>query len=135
MTLTNFRIVAVMLIIFSLIGTIVTWTAHLVKPGTPNTEAILSGTEFTAPLVFIASWMVFVLMTRIRGMVGTVGMVLMTLAALVFAIGETTELFKSNIGLNSAKWTFVLAASVVGLAIAVITVVLGIGYLVKSRKR
>jgi hypothetical protein len=57
----------------------------------------------------------------------------MTLFALIYTIGNTAELFKSNVGLSSSKWDFVLAATGVGLVISVTTVVLGIGYLAKSR--
>lgn len=56
MILRNFRVAAAVLILFNLIGTVITWTAHLVKPGTANTAAVLSGTEFTGPLVFLALW-------------------------------------------------------------------------------
>lgn len=35
-------------------------------------------------------------MTLIRGVASTVGVILMTLAALVFAIGETTDLFNAS---------------------------------------
>jgi hypothetical protein len=135
MTLKNFRLAASALIVFNIIGTVVTWTAHLVKPGTSNAHAILNGTEFTGPLLFITLWIVFVLMTLIRGRAATVGAILMTLFALGYAIGETSQLFTGNVGLSSAKWHFVEAASVVGLAIAATTVILGIGQLVTSRKR
>jgi hypothetical protein len=108
-------------------------TAPLVKPGTSNAHAFLNGTEFTGPLVFITLWVIFVLMTLKAGRVRVAGAILMTLFALIYTIGNTAELFKSNVGLSSSKWDFVLAATGVGLVISVTTVVLGIGYLAKSR--
>jgi hypothetical protein len=134
MTLKNFRVTASVMIIFNVIGTILTWTAHLVKPGTANSHAIYAGTEFTGPVLFIALWIVFVLMTLSKDSVSKIGAVLMTIFALVYGTGETAELFKSNVGLSSAKWNLIIAASCVGLAIAAITAILGIGHLVRSRK-
>jgi hypothetical protein len=134
MTINNFRIAASVLIVFNLVGTVVTWTANLVAPGTSKTDAILNGTEFTGPLLFIALWIVFVLMTLIRGVAAKIGVALMTIFALIFTVGETSELFKANVGVGTDQWTFVLAASVVGLVLGATTAVLGIGYLVKSRK-
>jgi hypothetical protein len=133
MTLKNFRIAAATLIVFNVIGTVVTWTQHLVKPGTSNAHAILNGTEFTGPLLFIALWTVFVSMTLTASRVRSAGAILMTLFALIYTIGNTAELFKRNVGLSSNKWHFVLAAAGFGLVISVTTVILGIGYLVKSR--
>ena len=133
MTLKHFRIAAAALIVFNVVGTAVTWTEHLVKPGTGDAHAIFNGTEFTGPLIFIALWTLFVVMTLNEGRVRFAGAILMTLFALVYTIGNTTELFKSNVGLGSSKWHFVLAAAGLGLVISVPTVILGIGYLVKSR--
>ena len=56
MTTGRFRAAAAALITFNLAGTVLTWTAHLSKPGTSNAHAILNGTEFTGPLFFIAVW-------------------------------------------------------------------------------
>jgi hypothetical protein len=137
MTLKNFRAAAEVLIVFNLIGTVVSWTAHLVKPGTSNVHALYAGTEFTSPVIFTAFWIVFVLMMLRAGVFGTVrtvGAILMTLSALIFLIGETSELFKSNVGISSGKWDFVKAASGVGVIIALVTVILGVGYLVTSRR-
>ena len=133
LTLGNFRLGASVLIVFNLIGTVVTWTDHLVKPGTANGHAFIAGTEFTSPVLFTVLWIVFVVMTLRKSAIGRVGAILMTVSALVFLIGESSELFKSNVGLSSGKWDFVLGASAVGIVLAVATVILGIGHLVRSR--
>jgi hypothetical protein len=62
MALNRLRTATAALILFNVVGTIVTWTTHLTKPGMSNAHAILSGTEFTAPLIFIALWIGLVAM-------------------------------------------------------------------------
>ena len=132
-TLGNFRRGAWVLIVFNLIGTLVTWTDHLAKPGTANAHAFIAGTEFTSPVLFTLLWIVFVLLTLRKSAIGRIGAILMTVSALVFLIGETSELFKSNVGLSSGKWDFVLGASGVGIVLAVATLILGIRHLVRPR--
>ncbi|HVA08160.1 MAG TPA: hypothetical protein VNG12_15590, partial [Acidimicrobiales bacterium] len=120
MTLTNFRIAAWTLIVFNVVGTVATWTAHLDTPGTGNAHAIANGTNFTGPVVFVAVWIAVVLLTMVRGFARTIAIILMTLFALGFGFGEVTEFFQSNHGLGSGRWNIVLAASGVGLAIAAV---------------
>jgi len=134
MTLNNFRAAASVLIAFCLVGTVVTWSAHLSAPGTARSDAILMGTEFTSPLAFTAAWIVFVLLTFTGGITRKLGVALMTLSALIYAFGDTTELFKSNVGVSDGKWTFIIVATGVGMAIALVTLMLGIGYFVGQRR-
>ena len=134
MTLKRFRVAASVLIIFNVIGTVVTWTEHLVKPGTSHAHTIFGGTEFTGPLLFIGLWIVLVLLTLVHGKPRMIGVALMTLFAAVFTTGEFHELFKRNIGISTGKWHFVLGACVVGIPIALATLISGIGYLVTSRR-
>jgi len=133
-TLKRFRVAASVLIIFNVIGTVVTWTEHLVKPGTSHAHAIFAGTEFTGPLLFIGLWIVFVLLTLAQGKPRIIGVALMAVFAAVFTSGEISELFKRNVGISTGKWHFVLGACVVGIPIALATLICGIGYLVTSRK-
>lgn len=54
MTINRFRIAAYILIGFNILGTLLTWTAHLQKPGTGAASAVADGTQFTGPLIFVA---------------------------------------------------------------------------------
>lgn len=133
MTLTKFRVVAVALIVFCFAGDVATWTAHLWAPGRTWTHAILQGTEFTSPVAFTAFWVIFVLMTWMRGVAAKAGVALMSLSGLIFAAGETGEFFTSNVGVSDAKWNFILVATGAGLALGLATCALGIGYLWQDR--
>jgi hypothetical protein len=134
MALNRFRIATATLILFNVVGTVVTSTTHLSKPGTSSAHAIMSGTEFTAPLIFIALWIVFVAMMSTKGRAATVGLWLMTMFAAVFAFGDVTELFKKNIGVSSNRWHLILASDVVSLAIGLTVVVFGIAAITSSRR-
>lgn len=54
MTLSRYRAVAIAFVGFNVVGTVLTWIAHLQKPGTSLRNAIGSGTEITGPVVLIA---------------------------------------------------------------------------------
>ncbi len=125
MTISHFRTAAVALIAFNLTGTLITWAAHLSKPGTSDAHAILQGTEFTGPLAFVACWIVCAVMLWMTGSAARVAAWLMTLFALAFSVGEVSELVKSNVGVSSAKWNVIIALDAFGLVLALTTVALG----------
>jgi hypothetical protein len=130
-----FRILAGCLIVYNLAGTIGTWSDHLVKAGTSHAHAIMNGTEFTGPLAYVALWCVFLGLTFFGGRVRIVGVVLMSLAAFTYSIGQITELAKSHIdGLSTHKYHVVIGLTWVGLALAVATVVTGFLYLMGYRR-
>jgi len=135
MTSRHFQVAAIVLIVFNVVGTALSWTAHLSKPGTSNLHAVVNGTEFTGPIVFIAAWIVLVAMTWGRGRIATIGTVLMTVFAVLFSAGEISELFKSNIGVSTGKWDVILAATVAGLVIGATTVGLGAAVLMARLRR
>lgn len=134
MALHRFRLAAAAWIAFNIVGTVVTWTAHLSKPGTATTHAILQGTEFTGPLVLIALWIAAVALTYRTGRAAVVGVWLTTLFALVYAVGDVTELTKSNIGVSAGKWHAILALDALGLAVALCAVVFGIAAIAQTRQ-
>lgn len=74
MALSRFRIAVVILILFNVVGTVVSWAAHLSKPGTSAANAIVGGTEFTGPIIFIALWIGFVVMMSMTGRIVTIGL-------------------------------------------------------------
>jgi hypothetical protein len=134
MALNRFRIATAVLIIFNVVGTVVTRTAHLSKPGTSVRDAILGGTEFTAPLIFLVLWIGFLVMMSKTGRIATVGRWLMAAFAAVFAFGDVTELFKKNVGLSASKWHSVLALTGVSLAMGFAVAVLGIIAIASTRR-
>ena len=134
MALNRFRIAVAVLILFNAVGTVVSWAAHLSKPGTSAANAIVGGTEFTGPIIFIALWVGFVAMMAMTGRIATIALWLMTLFAAVFAFGAITELFKKNIGVTTGKWHFIIGADVVSLAIALAVAVLGIAAIARSHQ-
>jgi hypothetical protein len=126
MALNRFRVATAILILFNVLGAVVTWTVHLSKPGTSAGDAILGGTEFTAPLILIVLWIGFLVMMSKTGRVASVGLWLMTAFAAVFAFGDVTELFKKNIGVSASKWHSILALTGISLALGLAVAVLGI---------
>ena len=134
MTLARFRNATIALVVFNLAGTVVSWTAHLTKPGTSSAHAIVAGTEFTAPLLFVAFWIVFAVLLSTKSRATTVSLWLMTLFAVGFAFGDVTELLKNNIGVSSGKWHLILFADVVSLSLGLGVAVLGLATIVRSRQ-
>ena len=130
----KFRVTAGVLIGFNILGTIVTWAAHLTKPGTSAASAIGGGTQFTGPLFLLAVAVVALLMAGSgRRWIAVTGTVLVTLFAAGFTVGEVSELFQHNVGMSAAKWDVVLAGAVVGAIIGVSSAVLGVRVLLARR--
>jgi hypothetical protein len=131
---TTFRVTAGVLIGFNILGTIVTWAAHLTKPGTSAASAIGGGTQFTGPLFLLAVALVALLMAgAARRWVAVTGTVLVTLFAAGFTVGEVSELFQHNVGISAAKWDVVLAGAVIGAILGVSSAVLGVRVLLARR--
>jgi hypothetical protein len=131
---TTFRVVAGVLIGFNILGTIVTWAAHLTKPGTSAASAIGGGTQFTGPLFLLAVALIALLMAgAARRWVAVTGTVLVTLFAAGFTVGEVSELFQHNVGMSAAKWDVVLAGAVIGAILGVSSAVLGVRVLLARR--
>jgi hypothetical protein len=131
---TTFRVTAGVLIGFNVLGTIVTWAAHLTKPGTSAASAIGGGTQFTGPLFLLAVALVALLMAgAARRWIAVTGTVLVALFAAGFTVGEVSELFQHNVGMSAAKWDVVLAGAVVGAILGVSSAVLGVRVLLARR--
>ena len=130
----KFRITAGVLIGFNILGTVVTWAAHLTKPGTSAAAAIGGGTQFTGPLFLLAVALIALLMAgAARRWVAVTGTVLVTLFAAGFTVGEVSELFQHNVGISAAKWDVVLAGAVIGAILGVSSAVLGVRLLLARR--
>jgi hypothetical protein len=134
MNSTTFRVTAGVLIGFNILGTIVTWVAHLTKPGTSAASAIGGGTQFTGPLFLLAVALIALLMAgAARRWIAVTGTVLVTLFAAGFTVGEVSELFQHNVGMSAAKWDVVLAGAVIGAILGVSSAVLGVRVLLARR--
>ena len=130
----KFRIMAGVLIGFNILGTVVTWAAHLTKPGTSAAAAIGGGTQFTGPLFLLAVALIALLMAgAARRWVAVTGTVLVTLFSAGFTVGEVSELFQRNVGISAARWDVVLAGAVVGAILGVSSAVLGVRVLLARR--
>ena len=135
MTINRFRIAAMSLIGFNLVGTILTWAAHLQKAHLGAAHAVGNGTQFTGPLIFVAIALVCLGFTYSgRRRLGLVGVSLIGLWGAGFSVGEFSELFQHNVGISSARWDVVLAGSVVGLVIGITTAVAAVRLLADRRR-
>jgi hypothetical protein len=135
MTMNRFRIAAMALIGYNLLGTIITWAAHLQKPDIGAANAIAGGTQFTGPLFLVVlgiGALALTLFTRRRG--ARVGVVLLGLYGLGFAFGEISELSQHNVGISAGRWDVVLAGSVIGAIIGLTTAGLAVMELVSERR-
>jgi hypothetical protein len=135
MTINRFRIAASFLIGFNILGTLLTWAAHLQKPGTGAANAVASGTLFTGPLILVAIGAIALALTfSARRALVRVGAVLLVLYGAGFAFGEVTELFQRNVGIGPVRWDIVLAGSVIGVVIGLSCAALGVLALVAQRR-
>ncbi len=135
MTINHFRVAAGTLIGYNILGTVLTWAAHLQKPGVGAANAITGGTQFTGPLVLVvlASAALALTFSARRRVAGT-GVFLVSLFGAGFAIGEISELFQHNVGISAGRWDVVLAGSVIGAAIGITCAVLGAALVVTQRR-
>jgi hypothetical protein len=135
MTLNRFRTAGYVLIGFNILGTILTWIAHLQRPNIGAANAIAGGTQFTGPLVLVALALVALVLTfSARRWLARTGLILLALYGAGFAIGEISELFQHNVGISAGRWDVVLAGSVIGAIIGITDVVLAVQALLKTRR-
>jgi hypothetical protein len=135
MTTYRFRAAACTLIGFNILGTLLTWTAHLQKPAIGDANAIAGGTQFTGPLFLVALGKVALALTfSPRRWLARTGIFLLAIYGAGFAFGEITELFQHNVGISAGRWDIVLAGSVLGAIIGVTDAVLAVQALVRTRR-
>jgi len=131
----RFRIAAGTLIGYNILGTLLTWAAHLQKPGTGAANAVTGGTQFTGPLIIVAIAVVALAVTfSDRRRVALTGVFLLALFGVGFAFGEVTELFEHNVGISAGRWDVVLAGSVIGAVIGIATAALAVAGLAARRR-
>ena len=136
MTDNRFRFAAGTLIGYNILGTILTWAAGLQKPGTGPANAIGAGTQFTGPLILVAIAIIALALTfSARHRLARTGVFLLALFGAGFSIGEISELFQHNVGIDSGRWDIVLAGAVIGIVIGVPTAILGAATLLAGRRR
>jgi hypothetical protein len=135
MTINRFRTAAVTVIGFNILGTILTWIAHLQKPGIGAANAVAAGTQFTGPLIFAALGAVALALTlSARRILARIGVVLLAIYGAGFAIGEISELFQHNVGISPARWDVVLAGAVIGAVIGLTCATLAVLALAAQRR-
>jgi hypothetical protein len=135
MMINRFRIAAVTLIGFNILGTILTWIARLQQPGIGAANAVAAGTQFTGPLIFVVLGAIAVALTfSARRVLARVGVVLLAIYGAGFAVGEISELFQHNVGISPARWDVVLAGSVIGAVIGLACAALAVLALIAQRR-
>jgi Ca2+/H+ antiporter len=132
----RFRIAAGTLIGYNILGTLLTWAAHLQKQGTGTANAVTGGTQFTGPLIIVAIAVVALAVTfSDHRRVALTGFFLLALFGAAFAFGEVTELFQHNVGISAGRWDVVLAGSVVGAVMGIATAAIAAAGLLAARRR
>jgi hypothetical protein len=132
----RFRVAAGTLIGYNILGTLLTWAAHLQKAGTGAANAVTGGTQFTGPLILVVIAIAALAVTfSARRRVALVGIFLLALYGAGFAFGEVTELFQHNVGISAGRWDVVLAGSVVGALIGIATAAFALAGLLAARRR
>ena len=135
MTANRFRITSWAFIGFNILGTILTWAAHLQKPGTGAANAIAAGTLFTGPLLLVALAIVALVLTfsARRWLVG-IGISLLALYGVGFTVGSIALLFEHNIGISTGRWDVVIIGVVIGAIIGITEAVLSVQTLIRMRR-
>jgi hypothetical protein len=135
MTTNRFRTAAWALIGFNILGTILTWVAHLQKPNTGAANAIAAGTKFTGPLLFVALGIIAIALTfSARRWLAGIGISLLGLYGVGFAYGEIYTVFEHNVGISTGRWDVVIIGSVVGAIIGITVAVLAAQTLFRMRR-
>jgi hypothetical protein len=118
MMINRFRVAATAFIGFNILGTILTWVAHLQQPDVGAANAVTGGTQFTGPLIVVALGAVALALTfSAHRILAGIGVVLLAIFGAGFAVGEISELFQHNVGISSARWDAVLIGSAIGAVI------------------
>jgi hypothetical protein len=135
MTINRFRIAAAALIGFNVLGTILTWAAHLQQSDIGAANAVAAGTQFTGPLFLVALGAVALALTfSARRRLARTGVVLLAIFGAGFAIGEISELFQHNVGISPARWDAVLVGSAIGAVIGLTCTTLAVLALAAQRR-
>lgn len=135
MNANRFRTAAYVLIGFNILGTILTWAAHLEKPKTGAANAIAAGTPVASPLILVALGIVALVLTySARRWLARIGISLLGLYGAGFAIGEISQLFQHNFGISASRWDVVIIGSVIGAMIGITAAVLAVQTLVRMRR-
>jgi hypothetical protein len=135
MTANRFRTAAWALVGYNILGTILTWAAHLQKPRTGAANAITAGTKFTGPLLLVALAIVAIVLTySARRRVAGIAISLLGLYGFGFAFGEITTFFEHNVGISAGRWDVVIIGSVIGAIIGITEAILAVQTLVEMRR-
>jgi hypothetical protein len=135
MTMNQFRLAAVALIAFNILGSVATWVAGLQNPKVGVANALGGGTQFTGPLVLLFLACCALALTYTHGRITQrIGIVIIGLWGASFALGDLTQLFQHNDGISSGRWDVVLAGAVVGMVLGIITVTCAVRLLVAQRR-
>ena len=131
----QFRLAAVALIAFNVLGSVATWLAGLQNPKVGVAYAIGGGTQFTGPLVllFLACCALALTYTR-RRRVQRIGIVLVGIWGASFALGDVTQLFQHNDGISQVRWDVVLAGAVIGIVLGAATATCAVRLLLAQRR-
>jgi hypothetical protein len=135
MTANHFRTATWALIAFNVLGTILTWAAHLEKPGTSAATAIASGTQLTSPLLLVALGIVAIALTySARRRLAVTGISFLALYGAGFAFGEIIVFFKHNIGISVGRWDIIIIGCAIGAIIGITEAILCVQTLVRMRR-
>jgi hypothetical protein len=135
MTMNQFRLAALALIAFNVLGSVATWVAGLQNPKVGVAYALGGGTQFTGPLVLLFLACGALALTYTQGRITQrIGIVLIGLWGASFALGDLTQLFQHNDGISSGRWDVVLAGAVVGMVLGVITATCAVRLLLAQRR-
>jgi hypothetical protein len=135
MTMNQFRLAAVVLIAFNIVGSVLTWVAGLQNPKLGVANAIGQGTQFTGPLFFmlVACGALALTYTRNR-ITQRIGIIVVGLFGASFALGDLTQLFQHNVGISAGRWDVVLAGAAIGMLLGVAVVTCAVRVLVAQRR-
>jgi len=135
MTMNQFRLAAVTLIAFNVLGSLATWVAGLQNQKLGVANAIGEGTQFTGPLAFLFLACCALALTYTRGRITQrIGIVLIGIWGASFALGDLTQLFQHNDGISSGRWDVVLAGAVIGIVLGVTTATCAVRLLLAQRQ-
>jgi hypothetical protein len=135
MTMKQFRLAAVALIAFNILGSVATWLAGLQNSKVGVAYALGGGTQFTGPLVLLFLACCALALTYTHGRrLQRIGVVVVGIWGASFALGDLTQLFQKNDGISQGRWDVVLAGAVVGIVLGVATAGCAVRLLLAQRR-
>jgi hypothetical protein len=135
MTMNRFRLAAVILVAFNILGSVATWVAGLQNQKLGVADAIGGGTQFTGPLVLLFLALCALGLTYTQGRITQrIGVVLLGIWGAGFALGDLTQLFQHNDGISAGRWDVVLAGAVIGIVLGLATAACAVRLLVAQRR-